>query len=255
MLEVRRGKIIEKIRNEKMVKVTELMEQFNVSIETVRRDLQFLEEKGYLKRVYGGAVLRGMYGEKPSCKRRKIVNLEEKKAIGSAAAELVNDGDTVMIDVGTTCLEAAKSLLSKKELTVITNAIPIATEMISHGNCRVIMLGGELRSDEMSVSGLITYEQLRYFYANKLILAVGGITPENGVTDYRTEENNIRRAMVERADRIIAVADYSKFGVTAMNSCCPAERIWTLVTDWSTPNPTLAPYKSAGLNVISAPRS
>lgn len=254
MMEIRRREIIEIIKKERMVKVADLMEKFDVSIETVRRDLQNLEEKGYLRRVYGGAVLHGMYGEEPAYEHREIINFEEKRAIGEKAAELVNDGDTLIIDVGTTCLEVAKGLSCKKNITVITNAVPIALEILSHGDSRVIMLGGELRRGDISVSGIMAYEQLSSFYANKLILGVGGLTPEQGISDYHMEENNTRRAMVERADRVIAVADFSKFGVNAMNCCCPARRISTLVTDWTTPIQALAPYKAAGIEVVVAPK-
>lgn len=254
MLEIRRSKIIDKITDERMVKVTDLMKDFRVSMETIRRDLHYLEERGYLKRVYGGAVVHGLYGEEPSYERREIINFDEKRAIGVKAAELVNDGDTVIIDVGTTCLEVAKGLLRKKNLTVITNAMPIALEMMSHGNCRVIVLGGELRSGELATSGPMAAEQLQFFYANKLMLGVGGISPEHGVTDYHLEESKTRRIMIDRADEVIAVADYSKFGVTAMNCCCPIGRISTLVTDWSTPAQALVPHRAAGIEVISAPR-
>lgn len=235
-----------------MVKVTDLMKEYGVSIETVRRDLEYLEKSGYLKRVYGGAVLHGLYGQEPAYEHREIVNYEEKKAIGAKTAELIDDGDTLIIDVGTTTLEVVHCLKGKKNLTVITNATLIAQEIVQNEGCRVILLGGELRPGELAVSGHISDQNLQYFYANKLLMGVGGISLQSGCTDYHVEEANTRRIMLERSDMVIAVADYSKFGVTAMNFVCPPGRIDKLVTDWSTPSQTIREFREKGIDIIIA---
>lgn len=252
MLQARRSKIIEKINKERMIKVDDLTKEFMVSLETIRRDLDFLERKGYLKRVYGGAVLEGLYGEEPIYEQRRVINFEAKKAIGLKAAELIDDGDTLFMDVGTTVLEVAKSLVKKKNLTIITNATLIAQEMITHDNCRVVLLGGELRGGEMAVSGFLADENIRMFHANKIILGVGGITLEHGVTDYHLYESRLRRLMIERSDKVLAVADFSKFGVTAMNDCCPLDKIDFLVVDATTPAKILSDYRMAGVDVVVA---
>lgn len=253
MLQERRNQIIAKITQDRMIKVADLMQEYQVSIETIRRDLEYLEQHGYLKRVYGGAVLEGLYGEEPDYSYREVINFEEKRAIGKCAAELVEEGDTLFIDVGTTCLETARHLSGKRNLTVITNASLIAHEMITHESCRVILLGGELRRGELSVSGFLTDDALRHFNANKAILGVGGITPERGITDYHIEESNTRRLVLNHVGCVIAVADYSKFGVTALNNSCPLSHIDTLVTDHSTPAQVRALYEEQGIKVLTAP--
>jgi DeoR/GlpR family transcriptional regulator of sugar metabolism len=253
MLHQRRNEIITIIRKQRTIKVADLMKNYKVSIETIRRDLEYLEKKGFLRRVYGGAVLHGLYGEEPEYKNREIINYPQKRAIGKKTAEFINDGDTLFIDVGTTLMEVAKQLWGKKNLTVITNATIIAHELIRHEGCRVILLGGELRKGELSVSGNLSDSNIRHFYANKALLGVGGITPETGITDYEMQEANTRRLMIEHSSEVIAVADYSKFGVIAMNHSCPIEKIHILVTDWTTPAKLIAEYRSHGVQVCIAP--
>ena len=254
MLHARRSQIVDKITEERMVKVSDLMQKFDVSIETIRRDLEYLEKCGYLKRVYGGAVLDGLYGQEPSYEHREVINYHEKQAIAAKTAELIDDGDAIIIDVGTTTLEVAHCLGMKKNLTVITNATLVAHSLMAHENCRVILLGGELRRGELSVSGFLCNTNLQHFHANKAIIGVGGITIDGGISDYHIEEANCRRTMISRADKVIAVADYSKFDVTALNSVCEINRIDALVTDWSTPAKTLSAYRGAGVNVLVAQR-
>jgi DeoR/GlpR family transcriptional regulator of sugar metabolism len=253
MLHQRRNEIITMIRKQRTIKVADLMRDYKVSIETIRRDLEYLEKKGFLRRVYGGAVLHGLYGEEPEYENREIINYPQKRAIGKKAAEFINDGDTLFIDVGTTIMEVAKELRWKKNLTVITNATLIAHELINHEGCRVILLGGELRKGELSVSGYLSDSNIQHFYANKALLGVGGITPETGITDYKVQEANLRRLMIEHSNEVIAAADYSKFGVIAMNHSCPIEKINILVTDWTTPAKVIADYRTRGLTVYTAP--
>jgi DeoR family transcriptional regulator of aga operon/DeoR family fructose operon transcriptional repressor len=249
----RRNEILTKIKIQRAVKVCDLMEEYKVSIETIRRDLEYLEKKGLLRRVYGGAVLHGFYDEEPEHERRVITNYPQKQAIAKKTAELIKDGDTLFIDQGTTVMEVARELRLKNNLTVITNAITIAHELTANNaSCRVIVLGGEMRRGEFSLSGAITESNLELFYASKVILGIGGISPETGVTDYHFQESNIRRIMIQRSTEVIGVADYSKFGVVAMNCICPLEKIHTLVTDWTIPARALAEYRSRGVIIYAA---
>ena len=252
MLPKRRNEIIEKIRTHRMVKVSDLVNEYQVSIETIRRDLEYLESLGHLKRVYGGAVINGLYGQEPVFSQREVVNHEEKRAIGIKAAELINDGDTLFIEVGTTLLEVARNLLDKKGLTVITNTTLISNEMVKSNDCRVILLGGELRQGELSVSGHLCDENLSNFYADTLIMGVGGVSLQSGYTDYHVNEANTRRQMINRARKVIAVADYSKFGVTAMNFICTLSRVDVLVTDWSAPSEIVNEFRENGVTVLIA---
>lgn len=251
MLHERRNQIVERITANRMVKVADLTRDFNVSIETIRRDLEFLEDRGYLKRVYGGAVLNGAYGLEPSYELREVINLAEKQAIAAKCVEFIDDGDTLIIDLGTTTLEVTRRLAAKKNLTVITNATLIAQVAVNF-DCRVILLGGNLRRGELATSGFLCEEAMRNFFANKLIMGVGGVTLEGGVTDYVVDEAQARRTMLERVDKVIAVADYSKFGVTALNGICPVSRLEALVVDSGVPAKTLAEYRAAGVKIAVA---
>lgn len=251
MLHERRTRILDMIAAQRTVKVSQLTKEFDVSIETVRRDLEYLERHGHLQRVYGGAVLSNLYGQEPVYEHRETARFPQKRAIGARAAQLLDDGDTLFVDVGTTTLEVVKCLQSKKDVTVITNASLIAQAAVAAG-CRVVMLGGEMRRGELSVSGFLCDAGLQYFHANKAVLGVGGITLSGGVTDYHAEEANVRRTMIRRADRIIAVADSSKFGVTAMNEICPVEKLDFLVTDWTLPAKVAAQYAEKGPQLVVA---
>jgi DeoR/GlpR family transcriptional regulator of sugar metabolism len=161
-----------------------------------------------------------------------VQNLDEKKAIGKKAAELIEDGDTVLLDLGTTTLEVAKNLKSKHNITILTNSIKIALELVDIPDNRVILLGGELRQNELSTSGFLTDINLKQFCVDKAIIGVGGITIENGVTDYHMQEAQARRLMIDVAEKVIAVTDFSKFGVNAFMHVCALKRIETIVTDW-----------------------
>lgn len=231
MLQTRRERIIELIQEDRMVKVSDLMKRFDVSIETIRRDLEFLEKEGLLTRVYGGAVLNRKKAAEPLYEQREIKNYREKSAIAKRAVELIEDGDVLGIDIGTTAREFARELLGRKRVIVLTNSMPIAEILSEDENIRVIMLGGEVRKGEFSVSGFVAEQVMRRFNLDKYILGIGGLTVENGITDYHIEETNLRRVMLERSQKVIGLTDYSKFGVTAMNEVCPLSRLDILVTD------------------------
>jgi DeoR/GlpR family transcriptional regulator of sugar metabolism len=231
IVEERRAKIVEMLKYQRALKVSVLTQTFGVSVETIRRDLEFLENEGFLKRVYGGAIRKGVFGEEPAYDKREVINLDAKKAIAMEAAKLIENGDTVFIDIGTTCLEVAKLLSDRKNLTVLTNSFMIAKEMTDFPGCRVFLLGGELRKGELSVSGFLTSTNINLFNADKAIIGAGGVTLESGITDYHPEEAYVRRVMIDRSKYCVVVTDSSKFGVVAMNFVCPLEKIGVLVTD------------------------
>lgn len=254
MLHERRDIIVKKIISDRMVKVADLMKMFDVSIETIRRDLEYLEKHGYLKRVYGGAVIHGLFGQEPDYSQREVKNYVEKRAIGKKTSQLIEDGDTIAIDLGTTTLEVARAIANKNDLTIITNATKIAQELVNNVSNKVFLVGGILRPGELSVSGFMCSENLKHFNVDKAIIGVGGITPDRGITDYHIEEAANRRAMIDIAEKVIAVADFSKFGVIAMNNVCSINKINTLITDSSVPQKIIYDYRSRGVNVVVAER-
>ena len=181
------------------------MEEFNVSIETIRRDLEFLEERDFLKRVYGGAVRKGAFSDEPAYDLREVKNLEAKRAIAAEAAALISDGDTVLFDIGTTCLEVARLLSDRTGITIITNSFMIAKELAG-SRCRVFVLGGQLRGGELAV-GLLDLRGARAFQCRQGDHRGRRHHVGPGITDYHPEEAAVRRLMIEHSKYSIVVAD------------------------------------------------
>lgn len=248
----RKDEIIRILAENRMVKAYELSEHFHVSMETVRRDLETLEKEGYLTRVHGGAVVKTMQGLGPEYTLRENKNYEQKLLIGRAAADLVEDGDTIIIDLGTTTLEFAKFLYNKKNLTVFTNAIQIAVELVKNPEMRVILIGGNLRSGELATSGYLAEDVVDHFYVDKAFLGIGGITKNLGFGDYQIEEANLRRHYIAHSQKVIALVDYTKFGVKTLNHICGFDEVDILVTDERADEKILAAYRQKGGQVVIA---
>ncbi len=254
MVHERHDRIIKLLNTNRMVKVSELMKEFNVSIETVRRDLEFLEGKGYLKRVYGGAIPNSPKGIEPTYATREVSHLVEKMAIAEKVFELVEDRDTIVIDLGTTTLEAAKKLVLKEGLTVLTNSMPIATELIANETFKIFLLGGQLRNREFATSGALSVDFLSHFRVDKAIIGPGGVTAKNGITDYHFEEAQVRKKMIEIADTVIAVADYSKIGVSAFTQVCELSEVDVIVTDWNVSQKAIQELRTEKTQVLVVPK-
>lgn len=252
MQDERRQEIVKLISENRMVKASELVERYHVSMETIRRDMEYLEEKGYLTRVYGGAVARTMYGLEPEYSAREVKNYQEKLLIGRAAVDLVEDGDTILMDVGTTMLEFARFLKGHRRVTVFTNAMQIAMALVMDTNIRVIQLGGNVRPGELATSGFIAEDTVGRFCFDKAFLGVGGLTMDKGITDYHMEEANLRRHFVENAQKVIALADYSKFGIKAMNRVCDIKQVDIIVTDKRADKNIINEFRGLGKSVIIA---
>lgn len=242
--------ILELLEMNNVVKVPELCKRFNVSIETVRRDLEFLEQEGKLKRVYGGAVLNNKTSVEPSYTIRTTRNQKEKAMIGKRTAELISNGETLMIDLGTTTLEVARHLKSKKNLTIITNCITIAQELVDVPTFRVILPGGILRPNELALSGFISEQFMNEFNVDKTIIGVGGITIDNGISDYHLEETRVRKTMIDKGKQIIAVADHSKFGIKALVNVCSLDKIDVIVTNDKLKRNIAQEYIDKGIKMI-----
>lgn len=236
----------------RLTKTTDLAQILGVSDETVRRDLEHLEREGKLRRVRGGAVLASSTGVEPSQESRKATSLAEKASIGVAAAGLVDDGDTLFLDLGTTALEVARNLRGMRNITVITNSWPIALELVSDPGIRVIALGGVLRPGELATSGPLALEGARRFHVDKAFIGVGGLNPREGLTDYHLEEAEVRKVMIANARVVIAVADHTKFGVVALASVVDLQRVDKVVTDAGIPKDYAEAIEREGVGLIVA---
>lgn len=245
----RKEKILKLLSENGMIKASDLSEKFKVSMETVRRDLNELEQEKLIRRVHGGAVLYTEHSIEPNYSYRTTTNYDEKIKIAAKAAEMVKDGDSIIVDIGTTTLEMAKFLKGKKNLTVITNSMKIAMELMDEKEITIIFIGGKVRLGDGSTSGYWAEEMVSGFHADKLFLGIGAIMAEHGVMDYHIEETNLRRCYIKSAEQVIALADYSKFGLKALNQVCRIEDLDYIITDEKTDKKILREIKEKGVQV------
>ena len=247
----RRGQITELISRQKTVTNAELMERFGISIETVRRDLDYLERQGVLRKVYGGAVVTVSLNSEPEYASRSRTNYEEKNAIAREAAKLICPGDTVFLGVGTTVQAMVQYMKNIGQLTVFTNALRTAVELMEIPDCTVILPGGQLRVKELTLSGFPAEENLLNFNVDKAFIGIGGIT-EDGITDFHIGEARLHRQLVLNARQSVALADSTKLGIRAMNNVCTLEQISLVVTDGNADQRTMKALKKTGAKIIVA---
>lgn len=227
----RRDSIIKLIQKNGKVRVDSLSENFNVSTVTIRNDLDFLEKKGILHRTHGGALIRKNVYEDPSLEEKQLLYKEEKQRIGEKAIEMINDGDSILLDSGTTALEVALRLENKKNLTVMTNAINLSLKLGEFDNINVMLTGGLLRKESFSLVGPESEATISNYYFDKLFLGVDGLDINFGLTTPNPMEAQLNRIMVERSQQVIAVTDSSKFGRHSFSYICNIDVISTLITD------------------------
>lgn len=247
----RRAQIADLINQQRTITNAELMERFGISIETVRRDLDYLEQQGVLRKVYGGAVVNVSLNTEAEYASRSKTNLPQKNAIAKEAAALICPGDGVYLGVGTTVQAMVRYLKNIPNLTVFTNALRTAVELSDIPGCTVIVPGGQLREKELTLSGYPAQENMALFNVDKAFIGIGGIT-EEGITDFHIGEAQVHRQMLANARQAIALADSGKLGVRAMNNVCSLEQIDLVITDFDAPKPQVKALEKAGVTVIVA---
>ena len=247
----RRKQIVDLITQQRTIKNSELMERFDISIETVRRDLEYLEQEGFLRRVYGGAVVNTSLSSEPEYASRAKFRSGEKNVIAAAAAKLVDDRDSIYLGVGTTVQAMAQCLRGHGELTVFTNALRTAVELSELPNCTVVLPGGCVRPKELTVSGFPAEDNFAHFNVDKAFIGIGGIT-ESGVTDFHIGEANLHRQLIRNARQAIVLADSGKLGLRGVVNVCPLEDIDIVITDAAAPRKIVKTLEQAGVRVIIA---
>ncbi len=248
----RQLKILKILEANASVRVTELSEMFGVSEATIRRDLDKLHEKGQILRIHGGAILVERATPEPPVIQRTAECIDEKRRIGVLAASLIQDGDTVLIGSGTTTLEVARNLVNRKELTVITNALPVINTLAQHEGICVIATGGLLRVSELSFIGHLTEQALHELRPHKAIMGIRAINLEDGLTSEYLPEVSTDRVIIQSAPEVILVADHTKFSKVSTALVAPITAISKLVTDKDIPETTYASLNDLGIKVYLA---
>ncbi len=217
----RRNLILEKLQNERKVVVSELSALFDVSEETIRRDLDKLDREGLAIKSYGGAVLNENTGVDMPFNVRKKRNMKAKQEIAALVAGLVQEGEHIIVDPSTTAVSVVKALKARKKLTVITSSIEVLIEL-----SEIICTGGSLRENYLTLVGSRAADVIESFQADKVILSCKGIDLERGVTDANEALSQIKHAMLKSARQRILAADHTKFGNVAFSRIC---QLWDMV--------------------------
>jgi DeoR family fructose operon transcriptional repressor len=233
-VEERKQKILEFIKEHRKATVVELCQQFKVSSATIRNDLRDLETAGLLIRTHGGAMVKTKTGLESDMRLRKVQNLDEKRRIAEAALRLVEDGDTIILDTGTTTYELALLLGQKRDLTVVTNDLPIALLLEDFESVRVVVVGGMIRRKfhctvASSFSGMNALSDLT---VDKAFMAANGFSLEKGASTPDLNHSETKKLMISIAARIVLLFDSSKMGRNSFAIFAPPDKIDAIVTDF-----------------------
>jgi DeoR/GlpR family transcriptional regulator of sugar metabolism len=250
LTEERRSLILDRLRSQGRVLASDLSAEFDVSPDTVRRDLRELDEAGLVRRVHGGALPR--HGDASPFAARAQRAPQAKASIARRAAACVQDGQVVVLDGGTTTLEVARALREDLRASIITTSPPIALALADRPGLTVTVIGGTLRPNALVTVGAAAVEALRIIRADIVFLGVCGLHPEIGVTTEDLEERHVKAAMIEGAAEVVALADYDKLGTAMSVIVAPLSAVTHLVTDADADDAALGPYRALGIEVLPA---
>ena len=247
----RRALILRMLEQKEEVQVTELSRETGISEVTIRKDLTILQNRHLLLRTRGGAMRKPMENtnEDTTIAKKRMFNFKEKERIGAEAAKMIKDGDFIMLDSGTTTLEVAWHLSKFQHLRILTNAMNIATELMSYKRFDVVLLGGNVRLNSHSTVGPLALNVLRNFSGYKLFLGVDSFSIENGVSTPSLEEALLNQIMIQQAAQVIAVFDSSKFNKRSYVHVGNVNELDCIITDQAIPAGMSAKLKAAGVEV------
>lgn len=244
----RHNDILRLLQQDGTVTIADLAKKLDVSLETVRRDIKPLTTNGAVVKMHGAVALPSLLGEAPFEKRMRE-NSDAKRAIAIAVAATIRDGDSIMLDTGTTTSYLARELLGHRRLTVVTNSSDIARTLSTVNDNRVYMAGGELRSDNGAAFGISAIEFISHFTVGHAVISTGAIDATIGIMDYDLEEAEFARAVVAQGRRAVVVTDYTKFGRQGLVRVCDFSALTDLYTDKAPPRDVAAALKTAGVTV------
>jgi DeoR family transcriptional regulator of aga operon len=248
----RRERIVSLLREQGSVQIPALAELFSVSTQTLRKDLNFLDRKRICTRSTGGAILHSgsVSTTEDAIDVKRTLFAGEKVNIGRRAATLVSDGESVLLDSGSTTLQVARHLNPKDPLVVVTNDVGIMNELLGRDSVQLVFLGGTLRRKSMSFYGSQTERTVRDLHVDKLFLAADGFDTVKGITTHFEPEAQLNRMMCAAAKEIIVVTDSSKFGRLCLHSVLEPQGISKVVTDAGIPVEAREALTRNGVEVI-----
>jgi len=252
----RQERIIRLVDEQGRARVTDLAARFGVSAVTIRKDLVSLEAEHRIVRTHGGAIAIDRSRPELAFEVRERLQADEKSRIGAAAATLVGDGQSIVFDASTTALAVARQLKTRDwhQLTVITNGLRLASELAGHPGISVLMLGGRVRWEALSVVGQLGDGLFSRINVQKAFLGAAGFTVGSGLADATEEEAQIKEAMVIAAREVIAIVDHTKWEHAAFATFCPSDRIDVVVSDQAAPAGMVRDLTGRGIEVVLAGR-
>ena len=246
----RRSMILNQLKNDKVVLVSDMSAKFSVSEETIRRDMEKLEQEGYATRTYGGAIYNEDSRELPY-EVRKRTNVAAKEKIAGEVAKMIKDGDYVMLDESTTSMYVARALKPRRNITLITNSIEIVLELAGDvQGWNIHCTGGLLKPYALAFTGHRAESVISAYHVNFAILSCEGLDIDAGYTDSREDNAMMKRAMINSAKKVILVADSGKFGKTSFISVGKLSELDTLVTEKHPGEQWQATLEENGVNLI-----
>lgn len=245
--------ILETLERSGQLQIADLARATNVSEMTIRRDLEALEAVGALIRVHGGAVPALSRSLSPQFHTRTMRNDEAKRRIGAAAAAQLRDGETVIIDAGSTTAHVAAALAGRSNLRILALDLRIADRLADEPGMTVMVAGGTIRPVERSIYGVMAERSIAGLNFDTFVMSAGGIDADAGITEYNPDDASVKRAAIDSARRTIVVADESKMGVVTFANVCRLDDVDALVTDAAgAASDTVTRAAEGGLQVVAA---
>lgn len=242
--------ILKKLKENNKVSISDLCEEMNVSNVTIRKDLKVLEDKNLLFRIKGGASMNNPYAIDRPILVKETINSDEKNRIARAAVEMIEENDSILIGSGTTAYAVARHLSPNHRLTVITPALKVALELCNKPNIEVLQLGGLIRQSSSSVAGQYAMRILDEVSCGILFLGVDGIDLEFGITISNLTEATLNQKMLQTSQKVVILADSTKFGRRGLGKICSLEDVDYIITDQGISQKYVTALEEAGIKVI-----
>lgn len=248
----RRAAVQERVLSLGEVGYASLAQEFAVSEMTIRRDIELLEDQGIVRRVTGGAIALSRKVEEPPFHTRAAEASAGKAGIALAVAEMLSEGETVVLDSGSTVLAVARAIRGRGlGLTVITPSLLVAIELADEPDTTIVLAGGELRSGDLSLVGPDTTDTFARYNADVFVMGVAGVDADRGLTDYHRGESAVKKAAMLASDRVIVAIDGSKLGRSTLVTIAPTTSADVIVTDAAEGEPAIADIRRLGVEVLT----